>query len=80
MITFRQLNLMEAWSMKGQFDILFCRNVVIYFDKLTQKILFDRFAEQLTPDGHLFIGHSESLYKTSDRFQLQGKTIYRRIE
>ena len=80
MITFRKLNLMEAWPMKGQFDILFCRNVVIYFDKPTQKILFNRFAEQMTEDGHLFIGHSETLFKISDRFELQGKTIYRRIE
>ncbi len=79
MISFRQLNLMTDWPMKGLFDILFCRNVVIYFDKPTQKVLFDRFTRHLITDAHLFIGHSETLYNVSDRFQLLGKTIYRRI-
>ncbi len=79
MITFKQLNLMTEWPMKGLFDILFCRNVVIYFDKPTQKVLFERFTGQLTEDAHMFIGHSETLYNVSERFQLLGKTIYRRI-
>ncbi len=78
MITFRQLNLLEAWPMKNQFDIVFCRNVVIYFDKSTQEKLFDRFANQIHPNGHLIIGHSESLNKVCDRFKLVGKTIYQR--
>ena len=78
-ITFRQLNLMGEWPFKNKFDIIFCRNVVIYFDKPTQSRLFDRYANNLDPEGHLFVGHSETLYKVSDRFKLLGKTIYRRI-
>ncbi len=76
MITFRQLNLMHNWPMQGKFDIIFCRNVVIYFDKPTQSILFDRFANILQPQAHLFIGHSETMHKVCERFSLIGKTIY----
>ncbi len=79
LITFRQLNLMHEWPIHGPLDFIFCRNVVIYFDKPTQKILFDRYAELLPVGGHLFIGHSESLFKVSDRFKLIGKTIYRKV-
>ena len=79
LITFRQLNLMHQWPFKGPFDIIFCRNVVIYFDKETQRALFDRMAELQRNDDHLFIGHSESLFKVCDRYQLIGKTIYRKV-
>ncbi len=79
MITFRQLNLMAEWPMRGLFDIIFCRNVVIYFDKPTQRLLFDRYADILVPGGYLFIGHSETLYNVTDRFELIGNTIYRKI-
>ncbi|MFW5451294.1 MAG: CheR family methyltransferase [Methylophagaceae bacterium] len=78
MITFKRLNLLHQWPMKGQFDFMFCRNVVIYFDKDTQRVLFDRYADILAPQTHLFIGHSETLYKVSDRFDSLGKTIYRK--
>lgn len=78
MITFNRLNLLESWPMRQPFDIIFCRNVVIYFDKPTQSVLFDRMANQLIPGGHLIIGHSESLNKVCDRFSLVGKTIYRK--
>lgn len=80
LITFRQLNLMNNWPMNGPFDFMFCRNVVIYFDKPTQRILFDRYANVLRPDGHIFLGHSESMFKVSDRFQLIGNTIYQRTK
>ena len=53
--------------------------MVIYFDKDTQKQLFDRFADILTPGGYLYVGHSESLHRISERFKLIGKTIYQRI-
>ena len=79
LITFRQLNLMHAWPFRGPFDVIFCRNVVIYFDKQTQRELFDRMADLQRNDDHLFIGHSESLFKVSDRYQLIGKTIYRKV-
>lgn len=79
MITFKPLNLMNEWPMLGPFDIIFCRNVVIYFDKETQRKLFTRYADMLAEDGYLFIGHSETLYKVSDRFELIGKTIYRKL-
>lgn len=76
MISFRQLNLMNNWPMSGPMDIIFCRNVVIYFDKPTQKILFDRYSKILSDEGYLFLGHSETMFKTSDKFNLIGKTIY----
>jgi chemotaxis protein methyltransferase CheR len=79
LISFRQLNLMHAWPFKGPFDVIFCRNVVIYFDKGTQRTLFDRMAELQRDDDHLFIGHSESLFKVCDRYQLIGKTIHRKV-
>jgi len=79
LITFKQLNLLELWPMKGSFDVIFCRNVVIYFNKETQKMLFERFADILVPGGHLFIGHSESLHAVTDRFKLIGQTIYQRV-
>ena len=78
MITFKNLNLMGDWPMKGPFDVIFCRNVVIYFDKDTQRWLFDRYADMLRPDGHIFLGHSESLFKVSTRFKLIGNTMYQR--
>jgi len=77
-ITFQQLNLMESWPMKGEFDVIFCRNVVIYFDRPTQKKLFGRFASVLAKDGRMIVGHSETLNKVTDRFELLGKTVYRK--
>lgn len=77
-LSFKQLNLLSDWPMKGPFDFIFCRNVVIYFSKETQRILFDRYANMLAPDGYLFIGHSESLHGVSNRFESLGKTIYRK--
>ena len=78
LITFKQLNLMHDWPMKGPFDVIFCRNVVIYFNLDTQRKLFRRYASILADKGHLFIGHSETLYKVSDDFELLGSTIYQK--
>ena len=80
LISFAPLNLLEPWPMRGPFDVIFCRNVVIYFDKDTQRKLFDRYAELMRPDGWLFIGHSESLLNVTNRFSLVGRTSYRRIK
>lgn len=78
MIIFKQLNLMGQWPVKKGVDLIICRNVVIYFDKPTQSVLFDRYAETLRDDGYLIIGHSETLHKVTERFKSLGKTIYQR--
>ena len=79
LITFKQLNLMHEWPMRGPFDAIFCRNVIIYFDKETQRALFERMAAMQRPGDYLFLGHSESLYRVSDKYELVGRTIYRRV-
>lgn len=79
LIRFRQLNLMQDWPVRGPIDLIFCRNVVIYFDKPTQRKLFARFAEKLGPRGYLIIGHSETLYNVSESFELVGRTVYRKL-
>ena len=79
LVTFKQLNLMHALPMKGPLDVIFCRNVVIYFDKDTQRDLFARISQLQRPGDLLFLGHSESLFKISDNYALIGKSIYRRI-
>lgn len=76
LVSFKPLNLMTAWPMKGPFDAIFCRNVAIYFDKRTQGALFGRLGEMLAPEGFLYIGHSENLGSGGDGFKLVGKTIY----
>jgi chemotaxis protein methyltransferase CheR len=78
LVQFSQLNLMDDWRMP-QVDLIFCRNVIIYFDKPTKQRLIERFAEVLPVGGYLFVGHSESLYKTTQRFELVGNTVYRKV-
>ena len=78
LITFKQLNLMHSLPMKGPMDAIFCRNVVIYFDKDTQRELFARIAQLQRPGDLLFLGHSESLFKVSESYTPIGKTMYRR--
>ena len=80
LIAFKPLNLLESWPMQGKFDAIFCRNVVIYFDKPTQKILFNRYADKLVEGGFLYIGHSETLNNLTDRFALVDKTTYQKIK
>jgi chemotaxis protein methyltransferase CheR len=79
LITFRRLNLMGPWPFHGKFDVIFCRNVMIYFDAPTKATLVDRFTQQLKPGGWLYIGHSESLIGSHPGLQLVGRTIYQRI-
>ncbi|NRB40913.1 MAG: protein-glutamate O-methyltransferase CheR [Pseudomonadales bacterium] len=76
MVHFRHLNFMHDWPMKGQFDLIFCRNVIIYFDKETQARIMKRFSEYQSSGAHLFIGHSESLHQMSETYKLIGKAMY----
>jgi len=76
LIYFRQLNLLKEWPMKGPIDIIFCRNVIIYFDMPTKQKLMDRYADLLVDGGHLFLGHSEAMNNMSTRFALDGKSVY----
>ncbi len=76
MIHFARLNLLAAWPMKGLFDAILCRNVLIYFDKPTQQKLIRRFWNLLVPGGHLFIGHSESLTGLTHDFQYVQAALY----
>ena len=77
MITFDRLNLVGDWSYPGRFDIIFCRNVVIYFERATQHQLWRRFSDSLVPGGRLFIGHSERLTgPAATNFQNVGLTAF----
>lgn len=77
MIEFRRINLLDAsYPVKGPLDVLFCRNVMIYFDKPTQYKILARFAPLMQPDGLLFAGHSESFLHAADLFRSLGKTVY----
>ena len=77
MITFQRLNLLEPnWSLRGPLDALFCRNVMIYFDKPTQYKILQRFAPLMSDNGLLFAGHSESFLHAADLFRSLGKTVY----
>ncbi len=79
MIEFRSFNLMTpSWSLGEPFDIVFCRNVMIYFDAATQRKVLERIHAVMRPDGLLFVGHSENFTDSRDLFQLRGKTVYQR--
>ncbi|MFK5894230.1 MAG: protein-glutamate O-methyltransferase CheR [Pseudomonadota bacterium] len=80
LISFKQLNLLEPFPFSGVMDIIFCRNVVIYFDKDTQRILFDKFANIHDSSGYLFIGHSETLYNVTNRYKLLKNTVYQKTQ
>ena len=77
-ITFRQLNLLEKWPMRGPFNAIFCRNVMIYFSQATKEQLIDRFAAMLTEGGFLYLGHSESILGRHPLLTACGETVYRR--
>jgi chemotaxis protein methyltransferase CheR len=77
LITFRPLNLLaDDWALKGPFDTIFCRNVMIYFDKPTQRRILSRFVPLMKPDALLMAGHSENFLYVSDALRLRGKTVY----
>jgi chemotaxis protein methyltransferase CheR len=77
LITFRRINLLEdGWPVRGPLDVIFCRNVMIYFDKPTQLAILERYAPLLRADGLLFAGHSESFHNAAHLFRLKGKTVF----
>ena len=77
MVQFQRLNLLDAsYAVKGPLDVIFCRNVMIYFDKPTQYKILARFAPMMQPDGLMFAGHSESFMHAADLFRSLGKTVY----
>lgn len=78
LVSFRRINFVDStWPIQTRFDIIFCRNVMIYFDEVTQDRLLSRFADVLVPEGHLFIGHSESILRLDNVYRSLGDTIYR---
>ncbi len=77
MVDFFRLNLLDpVWSIRQPLDAIFCRNVMIYFDKPTQYAILKKMKPLLKPDGLLFVGHSEALYHATDLFKLRGQTVY----
>lgn len=81
LLTFRRINLQEAtWPIQTLFDIIFCRNVMIYFDGESQRKIVRHFSDYLDPEGYLILGHSESLIGISDQFSLLGETVYHKTE
>lgn len=79
LVRFRMLNLLGPWPMERQFDVIFCRNVMIYFDQPTKERLMARLCDQLLPGGHLYIGHSERVTGPAEKqLTLVGNTIYRK--
>jgi chemotaxis protein methyltransferase CheR len=80
MVEFRQFNLMStSWSLGDPFEMVFCRNVMIYFDHATQRKVLERIHAVMRPGGLLYVGHSENFTDSRDLFQLRGKTIYQRV-
>jgi len=76
MVRIARLNLLHSWPMKGSFNLIFCRNVMIYFDKLTQQSLINRFWEILEPGGYLFVGHSEGMSGIKHKFRYVRPATY----
>jgi chemotaxis protein methyltransferase CheR len=77
LVSWRRINLLdEQWPVRGPLDAIFCRNVMIYFDRATQRRLLEKFVPLLAADGLLFVGHAESLHHASDLFRLRGQTVY----
>jgi chemotaxis protein methyltransferase CheR len=79
-VEFFTLNLIEeGWPLKEQFDIVFCRNVMIYFDAATQRQILARIHRVMKPQGTLFVGHSENFSDARTLFTLRGKTVYEKV-
>lgn len=80
MVSFAKLNLMEEWPMNGLFDVIFCRNVMIYFDKPTQEKLVKRFWSMLEDGGYLLVGHSESLTFLTHDYRYLKPAVYQKVK
>lgn len=78
-VIFREFNLMDPIRFKIRFDVIFCRNVMIYFDQPTKDALVQRFCDALNPGGYLMIGHSETLNKTNSPFQYILPSVYQKV-
>jgi chemotaxis protein methyltransferase CheR len=77
---FKQLNLLGSWPMKGPFDVIFCRNVLIYFDNETRAAVVSKMKDLLAPNGVLYLGHSESYPLPPDTVKSEGHTIFRKVK
>ena len=79
LVSFRELNLIGDWPMRGTFNAIFCRNVTIYFDQPTREKIWNRFCKYIEPDGWFFMGHSERLTgPAAKHLAYEGTTSYRR--
>lgn len=77
LLTFRQINLIDpSWPINAKFDVIFCRNVMIYFDRETQRRIIEHFISHLQPNGYLMLGHSENIHWTTKQFRPLGNTIF----
>ena len=79
MITYGRLNLLADWPLKGNFQVIMCRNVMIYFNRETQQKVVDKFYDQLEPGGYLFLGHSESVSSNNKGFKNMAPAVYQKI-
>ncbi len=79
MVRFRQLNILHEWPFAGPFQVIFCRNMLIYFDQQTKMKVVERLTAKLSPGGFLYLGHSEGMSSAVGGLELSGRTVYRRI-
>lgn len=80
MIMYKRLNLLSRWPMRGNFQVIMCRNVMIYFDRETQIQIVDNFHKMLAPGGYLFLGHSESVSPQNKGFKNQAPAVYKKMQ
>jgi chemotaxis protein methyltransferase CheR len=79
MVRFDQLNVIKPWTLRDKFDIIFCRNMLIYFDHELQNKIISQFCDVLQPGGYLYLGHSESVRNKHLPLKMVGRTIYQKV-